>query len=64
MQRTDDVACAVLGWLGVRRLHGVGGEDTEVAAAAVLMAGMRRMAVDGLEGGEAAGHDQLRGASD
>lgn len=34
-----------------------------MAAAAVLMAGMRRMAVDGLEGGDAAGHDELREAS-
>lgn len=31
-----------------------------MAAAAVLMMGMRRMAVDGLDGGDVAGHDQLR----
>lgn len=36
------------------------GRTRRVAAAAVLMMGMRRMAVDGLDGGDVAGHDQLR----
>jgi len=38
------------------------GETRRTAAAAELMVGMRRMAVDGLEGGDAAEHVELREA--
>lgn len=35
-------------------------EARRTAAAAEIMVSMTRMAVDGLEGGDAAGHDGLR----